>query len=126
MMPLVLFFFSWVCLGISSLLHVYRHEHCQAGQTNITIRYKKLVCLYALWHHCAFTKKEDKETALPAEKRGPGCARCWLSPGCPWLPHSSHSICARLGTAVPGQRESSTYSLFLRTLPRQEETWEVM
>lgn len=29
------------------------------------------------------SQKEEKESALPAERRGPGCARCWLSPGCP-------------------------------------------
>ena len=79
-------------------------------------------------HHdtTVHSQKEEKESALPAERRGPGCARCWWSPGFPWLPRSSHSICARLGTAAPGQRESSAYSLCLHTLSRQEETWHIM
>lgn len=73
-------------------------------------------------HHAQSQRRIEKETAVPAGRRGPGCVRCWWSPGCPWLPRSSHSICARLGTAVPGQRESSVYSLFLRTLKRQRCT----
>lgn len=71
MMPLVLFFFSWVCLGISSLLHVYSHEHCQAGQMNITIRYKKLVCLL----HCDTTvhlqRKKRKRQLYPQKREVP-------------------------------------------------------
>lgn len=80
------------------------------------------LALYAMTS-CPLKKNREKEIAVPAGRRGPGCARCWWSPGCPWLPHSFHSICARLGTAVPGQRESSVYSLFLRTLKRQRCTY---
>lgn len=86
---------------------------------------------WSVFMHCGTTahshRREEKDrVTLPAERRGPGCARCWWSPGCPWQPHSSHSICVRLGTAAPGQRESSAYSLFLHTLPRQEDTRGVM
>lgn len=103
----------------SAYSHVpcWPEQHSRQGQASWSV--------FTQCDTCPFTKKRKKETSLPVKRRGPGCARCWLSPGCPWRPHSSHSICARLGTAAPGQRESSAYSLSQHTLSRQKDTWRV-
>lgn len=49
------------------LLHAYSHSLCWAEEESTAIKYKKLVCLYALWQHCPFTK-EERKSQLTSQK----------------------------------------------------------